>query len=72
MDFHFVGKTWIIVGVVLGVVFALAVAGGVAWYLHKKRKCKKRDTKGKCFNIITTLLRQMYDIQAEQKHLSLP
>jgi len=37
--------TWIIVGVVLGVAAALAVAGGVVWYVHKKRKCKKRDPK---------------------------
>ncbi|XP_020602478.1 hemicentin-2-like [Orbicella faveolata] len=37
--------TWIIVGVVLGVVAALAVAGGVVWYVRKKRKCKKRDPK---------------------------
>lgn len=38
--------TWIIVGVVLGVVFLLVVAGVVAWCVYKKRKCKKRDSKG--------------------------
>ena len=27
----------------------LVVAGVVAWYLHNKRKCKKRDTKGECY-----------------------
>jgi len=37
--------TWIIVGVILGVVAVLAVAGGVGWYVHKKRKCKRRDPK---------------------------
>ena len=56
---HFVGTTWIVVGVVVGVVVVLAVAGGVAWYVYKKRKCKKRDSKGECFNLIATLLRQM-------------
>ena len=53
---HFVGTTWIIVGVVLGVVFLLVVAGLVAWYVYKKRKCKKRDSKGECFNLMATLL----------------
>ena len=48
---HFVDTTWIIVGVVLGVVAALAVAGGGAWYVHKKRKCKKRASKGECFTL---------------------
>lgn len=53
---HFVGTTWIIVGVVVGVVAVLAVAGGIAWYVYKKRKCKKRDSKGECFNLIAMLL----------------
>jgi len=48
---HFVDPMVIIVGVVLGVVAALAVAGGVVWYVHKKRKCKKRDPKGECFTL---------------------
>ena len=48
--------TWIIVGVVVGVVVVLAVAGGVAWYVYKQRKCKKRVSKGKYFNLIATLL----------------
>lgn len=53
---HFVDTTWIIVGVVVGVVVVLAVAGGVAWYVYKKRKCKKRDSKGECLNLVATLL----------------
>ena len=56
---HFVGTTWIIVGVVLGVAFLLVVAAVVAWYVYRKRKCKKRDSKGECFNLMATLLQQM-------------
>ena len=56
---HFVGTTWIIVGVVVGLVVVLAVVGAVAWYVYKKRKCKKRDSKGECFNLIATLFWRM-------------
>jgi len=48
---HFVDTTWIIVGVVVGVGVALVVAGAVAWYVYRKRKCKKRDPKGECFTL---------------------
>ena len=56
---HFVDTTWIIVGVVVGVVVVLVIVGVVAWYVYNKRKCKKRDSKGECFNLIATLLRQL-------------
>ena len=52
---HFVGTTWIIVGVVVGGVVVLAVVAGVAWYVYRKRKCKKRVSKGECFNLIAIL-----------------
>ena len=47
---RFVGEmTWIIVGVVLGII-ALGVAVAViAWCMYKKRKCNRKDTKGECF-----------------------
>ena len=48
---HSIGTTWIIVGVVVGVVVVLAVVGGIALYLYKQRKCKKMDSKGECLTL---------------------